>query len=410
MKNRLAIISKSDSSGGGAGVVAEDLHHLINTTAQYSSHLWYGFGNKPVLKDAYQLYGNKSGRLVYKSFRYLSRKLGIPDFIPTEFAFHLLKMPGEYDLYHFHSISSAISPITLRWLSRRYPTVWTFHDCSPFTGGCIYPTISDCAAFTSRCGNCPQLNVWPMLSQLDLTGPIQDYKRKTIKDNLISVVVPSKWMANEALKSGFFSKEPIVIPNCVDMTIFKFRNKKDARQKLNLPEDGLIVLMGAASLDDKRKGIEYAIKALKKLSMKPCVIAIGNDASSLEHQNIISRYTGFINDKSDLALYYSAADIFLFPTLADNFPLTVIESMACGTPVIGFAVGGLPEIVDHDCNGWLVPLMDIEGLVVGLTFANNDVDRLRHWSINGLLKVSELYQPSKFLDRHLSLYDSLLNK
>jgi glycosyltransferase involved in cell wall biosynthesis len=144
--------------------------------------------------------------------------------------------------------------------------------------------------------------------------------------------------------------------------------------------------------------------------MKPCVIAIGNEASSLEHQNIISRYTGFINDKSDLALYYSAADIFLFPTLADNFPLTVIESMACGTPVIGFAVGGLPEIVDHDCNGWLVPLMDIEGLVVGLTFANNDVDRLRHWSINGLLKVSELYQPSKFLDRHLSLYDSLLNK
>lgn len=410
MKNKLAILSKSDSSGGGAGVVAEELHVLINKTDRYVSDLWRGFGDQPDLHDVNELYGNQLGRLSYKAIRFLSRKLGIPDFIPLEWAVHCLTKPRQYDLYHFHSISSAISPMTVRWIAKRYPCVWTFHDCSPFTGGCLYPSLADCDAFTARCGNCPQLNAWPMLSPFDFSGSIHDYKRKTANGNILSVVVPSHWMANEAMKSGFFSEEPIVIPNCVDTSILKPINKKEARHKLNLPEHEFIVLIGATSLNDKRKGIEYAIEALQKLSIKPYVVAIGVADICLETQNSISHFTGFIKNKSDLALHYSAADTFLFPSLADNLPLTAIESMACGTPVIGFTVGGLPEIVDHDLNGWLVPSKDVDGLVAGLTIAKTDADRLRHWVENGLQKVKACYQPSVFLECHLSLYDSLLNK
>lgn len=410
MKNKLAIISKSDSSGGGAGVVAEDLHGLINKTDQYIPHLWRGFGSQSDSNNVYELYGNELGRFVYKSVRYISRKLGIPDFIPLEWAVHVLTKPCQYDLYHFHSISSAISPMTVHWIAKRYPCVWTFHDCSPFTGGCLYPTLADCDAFMRGCGDCPQLNDCPMLAHIDCTGLIQNYKRKIATENLFSAVVPSRWMAIEAMKSGFFSQEPIVIPNCIDTSIFKPTQKQHARHQLNLPEHEFIVLIGATSLDDKRKGIEYAINAFQKLPTAPYVVAIGAANTSLNKPNNISHFTGFIKDKSDLALYYSAADIFLFPSLADNLPLTAIESMACGTPVIGFAVGGLPEIVDHDLNGWLVPSKDVDGLVAGLTIARTDADRLRHWAENGLQKVKACYQPSVFLERHLSLYDSLLNK
>jgi len=410
MKFKLAIISKSDSSGGGAGVVAEELHGLVNQSDRYSSDLWRGFGDQPHLQNVYELYGNQLGQLSYKAIRFLSRKLGIPDFIPLEWAVHLLTKPCQYDLYHFHSISSAISPMTARWIAKRYPCVWTFHDCSPFTGGCLYPTLVDCDAFMRGCDDCPQLNDWPMLAPIDCTGLIQNYKRKIATENLFTAVVPSQWMAIEAMKSGFFSQGPVVIPNCIDTSIFKPSHKQEARHQLNLPEHEFIVLVGAASLADKRKGIEYAINAFQKLPTKPYVIAIGTANTSVDTLNSISRFSGFIKDKSDLALYYSAADVFLFPTLADNLPLTAIESMACGTPVIGFAVGGLPEIVDHDLNGWLVPSKDVDGLVAGLTIARTDADRLRHWVEHGLQKVKACYQPSTFLDRHLSLYDALLNK
>ncbi len=212
------------------------------------------------------------------------------------------------------------------------------------------------------------------------------------------------------MKSGFFSQELIVIPNCIDTSIFKPSPKQAARHQLNLPEHEFIVLIGSASLNTKGKGIEYAINAFQKLPTKPYVVAIGAVNTSLDNLHSISHFSGFIKDKSDLALYYSAADVFLFPTLAESFGLVAVEAMACGTPVIGFAVGGLPEIVDHDINGWLVSSKDVDGLVAGLTIARTDADRLGHWVENGLQKVQAYYQPSTFLERHLAFYDALLNK
>ncbi|EGV17448.1 glycosyl transferase group 1 [Thiocapsa marina 5811] len=393
-------------------MVANDIFHLINSSSHgFEAHFWRG-ASKRHSQDAYvfDLYGGAISKFGYKVARYLSRKAGLADFIPVDLPMHLLRKPCDYDLYHFHALSSGFSPVSLLWIARRKPSVWTFHDCAPFTGGCVYPSVSDCDAFTRRCGNCPQLHEWPFFSKLDFTGFMQDYKKKIGKEENLRAIVPSRWMAGEVMKSGMLSSEPIIIPNCVDLTRFRPLDKAMARQKLGLPHDSFIVITGAASLRNKRKGFKYAIDALLSLPKKPYVLALGRDPGGIFDSSLSIKFTGYIHDKWEMALYYSSADIFLFPTLADNLPLVAIETMACGTPVVGFRTGGLPEIVDHDLNGWLVTPKDVQGLAEGIRIAMSDFARLRSWADHGLRKVGDCYNPDLFLERHLEVYDALLKR
>lgn len=406
--NKVAIISRTDSSASGSGVVAEELTDLINQSNNYLAHLWRGFSSVPKNDYTFDLYGNNIGKIAYKIFRYLSRMSGIVDFVPFEILTHNLTKPFEYDLYHFHSISAAASPLFLRWAGTRKPTIWTFHECAPFTGGCIYPSVTDCHAYTNRCGQCSQLSMWPFLTSYDFTGFSQDFKRKLARENLFIPVVPSQWLAKEVVKSGMCEQEPIVIPNCVDIKSFVPTDKFQARASLNLPHDRFIILIGAAFLSNERKGMKYAVEAISNLESQPYVIAVGGQSDDLKNQDIPIHCAGYVQDKAKLALYYSAADLFLFPTLADNLPLVAIESMACGTPVIGFRTGGVPEIVDHDINGWLVDQKDVPGLVSAINYVMSDSALLRLWAENGLDKVKKCYNPDLFLARHLELYENLL--
>jgi glycosyltransferase involved in cell wall biosynthesis len=408
--NRIAIISRTDSSASGSGVVAEELANLINQSNLYQAHLWRGFSNLPKNENTFELYGNNVGEFVYKLSRYLSRKSGLVDFIPFEILTHNLTKPFEYDLYHFHSISAAASPIFLRWVGKRKPTIWTFHECAPFTGGCIYPSVTDCHAYTDRCGQCSQLDMWPFLTSFDYTGFAQDYKKKLARENLFIPVVPSHWLAKEVVKSGMCEQEPIVIPNCIDTSAFKPIDKFKARASLNLPQDRFVILIGAAFINNKRKGIKYALEAISLLDSEPYVLAVGGQSDDLLKQKFPIRCAGYIQDKTELAHYYSAADVFVFPTLADNHPLAAIEAMACGTPVIGFRTGGVPEIIDHNINGWLVDQKDVSGLVSALNTVMSDSARLPEWAENGLNKVKKCYNPELFLMRHRDLYESLLQK
>lgn len=405
---KIAIISRTDSSASGSGVVAEDLSSFINKSNNYRAHLWRGFSSLPKNENTFELYGNDVGQSIYKICRYLSRKSGFVDFIPFEVLTHIMTKPFEYDLYHFHSISAAASPIFLRWIGKRKPTVWTFHECAPFTGGCIYPSITNCEAYKSRCSHCTQLDMWPFLTPFDFTGFAQDYKRKLARDNIFIPVVPSRWLAQEVVKSGMCNLEPIVIPNCVDTNSFMPMDKSEARLSLNLPQDRFIILIGAAFINNKRKGIQYALEAISKLDKQPFVVAVGGQSDDLLKQDIPIRCAGYIQDKTELARYYSAADVFVFPTLADNHPLAIIESMACGTPVIGFRTGGVPEIVDHDINGWLVEQKDVIGLIGALNKMMSDTVLVRSWGQSALNKVKACYTPELFLNRHIDLYERLI--
>ena len=410
MSIRVAVVSKSDTTGGGASRVAAGLTKILNDVPGIEAHHWVGLPGPNADWYTYKLHGGRWLSLVHGVFSVTSRLIGFPDFFTPELIIHLLSKKIDYDVYHFHDISFTFSPIALNWLSRKKPVIWTFHDCSPFTGGCIYPM--DCKAFYTSCHHCPQINILPLGTKIDMTRLMQNYKKRILIKNSIIPVTPSTWLCQEFLKVVQPKIYPKVIANFVDTSIFTPIDRNIIRKILNLPVDRFIVLLASTNINDERKGLKFALDSISKVKTKIYILAIGKVDKKAEEifkdHDFFS--TGYIYNDKLLAQYYAAADVFLFPTLADNLPNVVIETMACETPCIAFATGGVPEIVDNDINGWLVPPKDTEGLVKGLDIAINYPNRLREWQKNGRNKVIHKFNQENFLESHIDLYkEALLN-
>jgi len=406
---KVAIISKSDSTGGGASRIASSLTQMLNQIPGIEAHHWAGLPGINADWYTFKLHGGRWLSLIQGVCSITSRAIGFPDFFTPELFIHLLSKKIDYDLYHFHDISFTFSPIALKWLCKRKPVIWTFHDCSPFTGGCISPM--DCKALYTRCHYCPQLNRLPLGTKIDMTNFMQKYKKNMLANFPITPIMPSAWLRQECLKVVQPKIAPIVIPNFVDTDNFRLFNKTTIREILGLPKQKFIVLLSSTSINDERKGLEFALAALSKIYIKPFILAIGKIEKKAEEifRGWDFYSTGYIYNDKLLAQYYAAADIFLFPTLADSFGLVAIETMACGTPCIAFATGGVPEIIDHDANGWLVKQKDVDGLAQGLKIAITEKNRLQKWVSYGLIKVQEKYNPQVFLDSHLELYSKAIN-
>src|SRR5688572_5464304 len=156
---RIAVISKADRFGGGASRVAEELCILLQASGHTAHHyLSSTLDLKPYMKP---LYGGPWMRKAVGFAHHVTQRLGLQEIVPWEyFVFRLANGLMDYDLVHFHDLSSAISPLTVRLVAQRIPTVWTFHDYAAFTGGCIFPM--DCAKYQSSCGACPQMHLWPL--------------------------------------------------------------------------------------------------------------------------------------------------------------------------------------------------------------------------------------------------------
>lgn len=400
----IAVISKSDAAGGGASRKAGELVELLNA-AGHRAHHWVSY-----IKGEYKpyhrfLYGSRHGKWVGR-IRAFSKRWGYVDLPPVEML-TLLRQRRlyEYDLVHFHDLSSAISPLTVRYVARRRPTVWTFRDCSPFTGGCLYP--QECTAFMDRCGPCPQLGQWPLDTTQDRTGALQNIKRKTAAEGRFVPTAPSQWMANMAMKSGMFPAPPEVVPNGIPLQVFRPQNKSALRFRLGLPLDRKIVLMTAMSQDSPRKGGRYAAEALAALhDLKPLALLVGDVLPERARElfgEVECHCTGKILDAGLLADWYAAADVFLCPSLADNLPSTVLESMACGLPIVAFRTGGIPEMVEQGVNGHLADQRNMCGLVSGLRAALQD-DPGQRWG-QASRKIAEArYADNMMRDNYISLY------
>ncbi len=407
---KLAQISKADSFGGGASRVAEDLTYLINKNGFSAHHLcsWSGKGFH-AKENRYPLYGRFE-----REIRFLHSKLkrySPPELIPFEYIPLIRKIKREdYNLLHFHDLSSAISPYTLYLLGDKIPVVWTLHDCSPFTGGCLYPM--ECKNFMENCGNCPQSGEWPIDSKIDFTSFSRKIKNFLHKSGRLCAITPSKWMSELAYSSGMFKSKPRVIPNAIDIKKYKPVNKKEIRYKLNLPLNRNLILLSAGNFLDERKGSKYALEGIKKVKhVNPHLVILG--VLDEMGKKILSEFdytsVGYVSDKDLLSLYYGCADIFMHCSLADNQPLSIIESMAMSTPIIGFKTGGIVEMIDQNKNGFLVLQKDINALAdaIELAFENNNHIS---WGISSREKVLREYSPEIFLKNHLELYEEMIEK
>lgn len=239
------------------------------------------------------------------------------------------------------------------------PVVWTLHDMNPFTGGEHY---SEKFLGMDTFG-------YPISREItdkenSVFKRILSLKVKAIQSvSNINIVAPSQWMMKEAEQSQVFKlKKMLWIPYGINSEIYQPRDKNFSRNILNIPQDKAVILFVADSLSNHRKGYVYLKKAFDMMERDDLVLcAIGRKNIAFENsKNIIE--LGSIFDSRLMSIVYSAADVFVIPSLMDNLPNTVIESLMCGTPVIGFPIGGVCDMIKEGENGFLTKTINSAAL------------------------------------------------
>lgn len=316
-----------------------------------------------------------------------------------------IKEVKEYDpdIIHLHNIHGYYLNIEIlfKYLKEaKKPIIWTLHDCWAFTGHCAYFDFVECEKWKTGCEKCPQKSAYPTSKFIDNSK--SNYKKKkeifTSIEN-ITIVTPSKWLAN-LVKESFLGKYDIkVINNGIDLSKFK-KTKSNFREKYNL-EDKFIIL-GVASVWDERKGLRYFVELNKLLNDEYKIVLVGVDENQQSQltDNIISITR--TNNVEELAQIYTAADVFVNPTLEDNYPTTNLEAIACETNIITFDTGGSPEIIKH-LNEGIVEKGNIEKLKLTIEKYKNS-----NMKIYENLKKDIDYNYS--CEKYFNLYDSLIFK
>lgn len=293
-------------------------------------------------------------------------------------------------------------------LKSKKKIVFFMHDMWYMTGGCHYSF--DCRNYEEECENCFLLrNKYSVLAYKQLRVKIKVWE----KYNNFVVAAPSIWLTKCAQKSSLFRAHPVFCcPNVINVNKYHPVDKIESRKELGLPLNKKIIVFCSMSLTDSYKGASYLFAALSKLDLNEySIIMIGN--SSLEHiplriRNII-HLSGFISNPDELIKYYSAGDVFVIPSIAENFPNVVLEAMACGLPVVGFSTGGIKDQIEHKYNGYLVEPKDVDGLCKGICWVLN-IDNYSVLSENCRKWICSKYSYDKVMSYHSFLLNNKKNE
>jgi glycosyltransferase involved in cell wall biosynthesis len=310
------------------------------------------------------------------------------------------------DIINLHWINSGFVKIeTIAKLS--LPIVWTLHDMWAITGGCHYD--DGCDRYHQSCGFCPQLG---SSKEEDLSRQIWQRKAKTWQKLNLTLVAPSKWLAQCIRDSSLGQNLRIeVIPNGIDTNRYQPINKLFAKQLLGFSPEKKIILFGAVNaVSMSRKGFHLLQPALQKLSslekQQNIELVVFGSArpQNLPDFGFPTRYLGKLHDDISLAALYAAADVFIAPSLQDNLPNTILESLACGTPCIAFKVGGIPDLIEHQKNGYLAEPFAVEDLTKGITWVLADRERYLALAEFARQKIEREFPIELQVKRYLSLY------
>lgn len=346
--------------------------------------------------------GSRYERLISEQLAQLSGLSGSFNWIGTKEFIKKLK-EIEPDLVHLHIMHDSYVNLKMlfSYLSvNKIPVVWTFHDCWAFTGKCPYFEMDRCDKWKSGCYKCPQIRKYPESYFMDMTKYLWNKKNRMFNsiDNL-TIVTPSKWLSNYARESFLNGHDIRVINNGINLDVFK-PVKSDFRKKYGIEDKYL--LLGVGYNWSPRKGLDSFIELSKRLDDRFRIVLVGtNDKiDEILPDNIISIYRTY--NQAELVEIYSSCDLFVNPTMEENFPTVNIESIACGLPVITYNTGGSPEIIDETC-GRVVEKGNIDKLYEGIMdIYNNPFDK------SACLKRSQLYNMNDKFAEYVELYKEIL--
>ena len=285
----------------------------------------------------------------------------------SEIALECMRQIREADIVNLHWVAGLLNCLNAPLALKGKKVVWTMHDMNPVTGGCHY--AGECTGYLRSCGSCPMLG---SASEDDISRATWHLKNYAYRKLDLHPVSPSRWLAGVARESALLSPfQARVIPNGFPVDVFTPSARRDeVRAGYGVPPGAKVVLFGAESLLTERKGFVYLLQALKSMGTEGMVFAFfGKLPEEVQLSlNLPLINLGFVQDESTLAALYSMADLFVIPSIEDNLPNTVVEAMLCGVPVVGFDIGGIPDMVEHKRTGYLVPPRDVAALVDGINW------------------------------------------
>jgi len=318
----------------------------------------------------------------------------------------------EAQVVHFHGTHSGfLSYLALPALTRDKPAVLTLHDMWPFTGHCCYSF--DCQRWKTGCGHCPYPDTYPPIAR-DNTALEWRLKNRVYTRSKLTVVTLCDWMTRLVRESMLRRFRVHQIPNGLDTDVYQPLDRRLCRESLGLPKDKTVLMLMALSLSDHRKGCMNLIDSLRKLPQTvksaAMLLLVGRDGGALlEQTGMAGVDLGFVASDRLKALCYSSADLVLHPTRADNAPLVVQESLACGVPVVSFDVGGVSEFVRPGVTGYLARADDWDDFRSGVVQLMEDRSLREQMGHNcRRIAVSE-YSLELQAERFTRLYQQVLN-
>jgi glycosyltransferase involved in cell wall biosynthesis len=420
----MKIVHLNTHSYGGAAVVARRLHEAALANGidsrfitKFGTRSDSGPGHIP-LKNARLLYALRQQTTrpsVYRIGKYLQNRFQHKNLVnrPSGFeVFTPLNSRGGFadctatfdpDVIHLHWVAGFVDHDAFFRQNRDRRFVWTLHDMNPFTGGCHYDY--GCGKFARACTSCPQLSgtIDPDYAQRVLESKSQALAH--LPAERLVIVSPSQWLLDLSRQSPVTSRfRHLRIENPSFSPTPPLGRPEDIKQRLNLPAEKKIVLFIADNLRNPRKGIDLVFAAAADFKRKSEVHFVGLGQATTAPPGIEMSFPGTVRNENELAQYLRVADVLVSPSAAENSPLTVIEALTCGTPVVSFSVGGVPELV-NETNGALVRERSAQALAAAL----HDVLFEGRYDRKTIAQAAARHQPAAVLGKYRGVYQELLS-
>ena len=320
----------------------------------------------------------------------------------------LLKLrPDPPDLLHGHNLHGGYFDLRcLSALSQAVPTCLTLHDEWLLTGHCAYAL--GCSRWATGCGRCPDLTI-PVAQKRDATGLNWHRKHRIVARSRLHLATPSRWLAKRVQASGLKCIDCRVIPNGVDLAVFQPGDRLRARAELGLPQGGQILLfvahgMQANPFKDYATVERAALRLAAPANDVLLILMGGMEAGQGQLGAVCTLSVPFSADRARVATWYQAADVFVHAAHMDNFPNTVLEALACGVPIVATAVGGVPEQIDVERTGILVPPHDDEAMASAVARLLADRARCAEMGATGRLAAEERFGVERMALEYLGWY------
>lgn len=309
------------------------------------------------------------------------------------------------DLVHLHWITGGMMPIE-DIAKIKYPIIWSLHDMWAFTGGCHYDNY--CGLYKNNCGTC---KIIPKKKKYDLSRMVFNRKKKTYeKIKNLTIIATSRWLTKCAKESTLLkNREIYTLPNPIDTNLFKPIDKIISKDLFKIPKNKKVILFSALnSLKDTRKGALELLNAINTLTIKNVIIVMAGSSKPKEFQQL--KYPVFfippLKDEVSLPFLYNVADVMIAPSLQENLANSILESLACGIPVVAFDIGGNGDLVKHKINGYLAKSINSNSLAMGIEWTLS-TDNYSSLSKNAL-SIAKKFNYKSISKKYINLYKKVL--